>query len=341
MSLISRATNDEVLMHLGKDEHPRTMLLGPISRIVLFALATVGCGRIESASPIAGPAVPERYFVEVANRLIRVQTAGLDGREPGQVVVVFESGGGQNLYSWGSLLSEVAEFAPVLGYERPGVGLSEWDGLAPSPQHSNAVLHRLLQAMEVPPPYVLVGHSWGGVLIQYFADRYKDEVAGLIYLDPTDIRESPRDMMEVAAAIRVPVELLEGRTDEVALARAPPPSQAEWRAIRTLLDGDIDARMLPGIPSVPTVVINSDHWNEKPPAQLLASMGDEKARAYQSMMWSTRLERMNDLLPVEPAGSVIVADGAGHYVHVDAPELTVKVIREVVSQASTAVIGGR
>jgi pimeloyl-ACP methyl ester carboxylesterase len=115
----------------------------------------------------------------------------------------------------------------------------------------------VLRTLNVPPPYILVGHSWGGVLIQYFAAEHQGEVVGLLYIDPTDLHESESDIGEVASQIGAPVEALAGKTDSAALMRAPAPIRAEWQAIRALLDGDINVREIPAPLAVPTIVVNS------------------------------------------------------------------------------------
>jgi pimeloyl-ACP methyl ester carboxylesterase len=106
-------------------------------------------------------------------------------------VVVFESGGATPLETWDPILSEVAAFSPLIAYDRPGTGESEWDCEPPTPDHVVARLHGLLAELGVEPPFVLVGHSWGGALARYFAGIHPEDVDGVLYLDPTDITLSP------------------------------------------------------------------------------------------------------------------------------------------------------
>lgn len=191
--------------------------------LLLVSLAAACARRAEDASPA-------RHVVEVAGRQVRVESAGLRGRKPGQTVVVFESGAGTEIDHWGGVLPAVAAFAPVLAYERPGIGQSEWDGRPPTPEHSVAVLRSLLATLDVPPPYVLVGHSWGGILVRYFAGRHPDDVAGLVYIDPSDVEQGPDDHVRVLESIGAPpsaLDALEMEVYEKTLARAP--SGRRWR----------------------------------------------------------------------------------------------------------------
>ena len=91
------------------------------------------------------------------------------------------------------VLPGVAEFTRVCAYDRPGTATVLDDGLHPSrsdpvamPRNaalSVADLHALLQAADVPGPYVLVGHSYGGMLVRLYAAEYPDEVVGMVLVD--------------------------------------------------------------------------------------------------------------------------------------------------------------
>jgi pimeloyl-ACP methyl ester carboxylesterase len=271
---------------------------------------------------------------------VRVATAGLSERKIDQPVLIFEAGAGSDISTWDPILEAVASFSPVLAYDRAGLGGSEWDEVVPSPAHVNGRLASLLKTLNVAPPYVLVGHSWGGVLINYFAVSNSEDVVGLVYIDPTDIWENSQDFVQIAREIGAPVELLLDATidttslNRLALIRAPAALQAEAKAIRSLLDGEIATRAIPLPPAVPTVVINSaDFSQESPPRALQERLGAETARAYWSAMWRLRLRHVRALLPLEREGSLIVAEGAGHFVHRDQPDLVVEAIRRTISAA--------
>jgi pimeloyl-ACP methyl ester carboxylesterase len=125
-------------------------------------------------------------MVPVEGRAMRVWTLGVEQRKPGQPVVILESGTGGGLETWKPVFAEIARLAPVLAYDRRGVGQSEPDSVTPTLHRVAQSLHALLQQMSIPPPYVLVGHSWGGAFVRSFSDVYPAEVAGLVFLDVTD-----------------------------------------------------------------------------------------------------------------------------------------------------------
>ncbi|HYE27891.1 MAG TPA: alpha/beta fold hydrolase, partial [Allosphingosinicella sp.] len=152
--------------------------------LLLIALAA-------SLLPLPAPALaqepaaqPGVRTVELDGRRVRIQALGLENRRPGQPVVVFEAGATSSLDAWRQVLPEVAAGAPVIAYDRAGLGQSEPDAVQPTPRHVTGRLRRLLRQSGAEPPYVLVGHSWGGMLIHYYAGYHPEEVAGLVFVDP-------------------------------------------------------------------------------------------------------------------------------------------------------------
>jgi pimeloyl-ACP methyl ester carboxylesterase len=99
------------------------------------------------------------------------------------VSVIFESGIAASSLNWRRVQAEIAELARACSYDRAGFG---WSDPGRSPRSARAAvadLRRLLQAAQMPAPYVLVGHSYGGYVILTFAAEYPREVAGLVLVD--------------------------------------------------------------------------------------------------------------------------------------------------------------
>ncbi|HEX8097709.1 MAG TPA: alpha/beta hydrolase, partial [Pyrinomonadaceae bacterium] len=107
----------------------------------------------------------------------------VEGR--GAPTVILESGLGDGLESWAKVQPEVARFARVVAYDRAGLGRSE---PGPKPRTARQVateLHTALKNAGLKPPFVLVGHSGSGFTIRVFANLYPNEVAGLVFVEPT------------------------------------------------------------------------------------------------------------------------------------------------------------
>ena len=105
------------------------------------------------------------------------------GKADEKPVIVFESGYGWSLDNWEPIRKELEDFAELFFYDRAGIGKS---GESEGPLHSQQIarnLRELLQKAEVKPPYVLVGHSFGGVNVRLFAQLNPDETAAVILLD--------------------------------------------------------------------------------------------------------------------------------------------------------------
>jgi len=103
----------------------------------------------------------------------------------GSPTVVFDSGLGDGTRAWGLIQPAIAAHARACSYDRAGLGFSD-PPTRPSTS-ANVVddLHRLLHAAHIKPPYVLVGHSLGGMHVKLYAETYLPEVAGLVFVDPS------------------------------------------------------------------------------------------------------------------------------------------------------------
>jgi pimeloyl-ACP methyl ester carboxylesterase len=121
---------------------------------------------------------PPGKLMDIDGCRLHVQTAGR-----GLPSVVLESGLGGMSSGWGWIQPETAKFSCVVSYDRAGLG---WSGPDPSPKTASLAARRLravLLQSHVDPPYVLVGHSMGGLFIRVFANLYPAEVAGMVLLD--------------------------------------------------------------------------------------------------------------------------------------------------------------
>ena len=115
---------------------------------------------------------------EVDGCRLHLRTAGR-----GLPTVVLESGLGGMSSAWGWIQPETARFSRVVSYDRAGLGWSGPDGQEKSAFLAARRLHSALRLSGALPPYVLVGHSMGGLFIRVFADLYPDAVAGMVLVD--------------------------------------------------------------------------------------------------------------------------------------------------------------
>ncbi len=141
-------------------------------------------------------------------RLIAIGTRRLHIHEQGSGAppVVLEAGIAGSSTGWALVQPGIAEFTRVVSYDRAGLG---WSDAAPSErsvQQMVAELRALLSAANLPSPFILVGHSFGGLLVRAYAHSFPDEIAGLVLLDPVSIeywsRCSQRDKTRIALGAR-------------------------------------------------------------------------------------------------------------------------------------------
>ena len=127
---------------------------------------------------------PPGKLVDVGGHRLHILTMG--ERQTGQPVVILEAGVASNLLDWQKVQPEVAEFAQVVAYDRAGYGWSDISQKRRTPELIVQELHTLLQNAEIEPPYLLVGHSFGGIHVRLFAETFPDEVVGLILVDASN-----------------------------------------------------------------------------------------------------------------------------------------------------------
>jgi pimeloyl-ACP methyl ester carboxylesterase len=161
----------------------------------ILALCAVGGGwqTVREATE-TNPYLATGRLVDVGGHQMRLSCAGSGGP-----TVVLEPGAGGTSASMGWVAPAVADQARVCVYDRSGRG-----GSAPatSPQDGARIatdLHTLLQQAGEPGPYVLAGHSFGGLYVRIFAARYPDEVAGLVLIDSTASQEPAESVIPAAA----------------------------------------------------------------------------------------------------------------------------------------------
>jgi pimeloyl-ACP methyl ester carboxylesterase len=118
--------------------------------------------------------------VEVGGRRLHLNVTG---PRDGSPTVVLEAGLGSFSANWYWVQSALTPTTRVVSYDRAGLGWSEPGPLPRDAGRIAAELHTALHARRVAPPYVLVGHSFGGLPVRMFADRYPGEVAGMVLAD--------------------------------------------------------------------------------------------------------------------------------------------------------------
>jgi pimeloyl-ACP methyl ester carboxylesterase len=245
--------------------------------------------------------------VEATGRRVAVgdRALYLDCRGTGSPTVVLEGG---IVSDWAAVQSAASGFARVCAYDRPDSPGSRSDPTAErTAQEVVDDLRSLLAVAGEPGPFVLVGHSMGGLYVQFYAYQHPDEVAGLVLVDPTPEEFSAR-LAELVASLGTPVPTPSAGT--------PLPvgeiSFAQMRAVRAAS----------AFPPVPLVVLT--HGRADDPSMRPSGWPIEE----EERIWR---ELHEEIVRLAPNGRHVIAEGAGHDIHQERPEFVIEAIREVVA----------
>ena len=235
--------------------------------------------------------------VSAAGLALRMEVQGSGPR-----TVVFEAGLGDTFEVWQRVQAKIAfQCARTVSYTRAG-----YPGSARSqePREAEAIVAELRSALHnrgIAPPYVLVGHSLGGLYMQYFARNYPEEVAGLVLVDATHWQHLERLRAEAPGTYR---------TVRVASLLMLPIMRREL-ADSVSAGGQVHAS--PAAGDVPTIVLSSTKASlgELPSfRELAASLQDEIAADF-------------------PQARHIRVAGSAHYIQRDRPEVVIDAAREL------------
>jgi pimeloyl-ACP methyl ester carboxylesterase len=155
--------------------------------VLLIAAALVAAGVLYQA---AG-AYRDTQRHPAPGRIVDIGCARLHVEEQGagRPVVVLESGIAATSLSWALVQPKLAEFTRVCSYDRAGLGWSSECSTPRTIEQMVSELSLLLSRVALPGPYILVGHSFGGLLIRAYTYLKPDEVSGLVFLDPVSLEQ--------------------------------------------------------------------------------------------------------------------------------------------------------
>ena len=264
------------------------------------------------------PAFPTT-LVDVGGYRLAVARAGI-----GSPTVVLDAGMGDTSEIWHQVQEAVSQFTRVCSYDRAGRGQSD---PGPKPRTSQTIiseLHTLLKCAHIPGPYVLVGHSFGGLNMQLYASQYPEEVVGLVLVDSVSpdldlvaslLPETPEENQ----GIRQVRHILQQERQEIGNPEGIDPVESATQV-----------RSVASLGKLPLVVLTHtpECWIDMLVTEFPGFPRELAIRLEQA--WQ---ERQHQLLLLSSRSQQIIAPHSGHYIHQEEPELVVNVIRSVVEQA--------
>jgi len=277
------------------------------------------------------------------------------GRSNGPAVI-FEAGLCATSLNWRHLQKTLAPFARVITYDRAGLGWSDAIDTPRNPLNLARELRALLEAAEIKPPYILVGHSFGSFVVHRFANLYPENVAGVLLLDPLTPQEWSPLSEEAEDQLAKGIRLARRGT---LLARfglirfAVSLGMRGYRRLPAALDSAATgagtrafARVAAQVNKMPREVwpIIAAHWsNPQFFKTALAYLRALPANASQMAsatpitgipvvsITGSKNESLaeNAARRIAPEGIHIRATRSGHWVHLDEPEVVSEVLRDM------------
>lgn len=279
-------------------------------------------------------AYSQKRFVTIDNTKIWVNTIGIENRKSGQPVVVFESGLGTPMDNWDRVLTGVSALAPLVTYDRPGIGESEQDNEMPTIKNVSDKLIKILNQLGVAPPYVLVGHSLGGAYVRGFAVYYPELLAGLVIIDPADFTENKLNKMKPYLDIGLTKKQIDTLFKKWKKEEAESNNKPATKPKSIIEEGNVLAQMRETdfkeitdskLPNIPLHILTGGRY-DTPPAFRIKELND--SLLFRAKM-KNRVERWTNVIQSVDKGMLFYSGDAGHFVQWDDPELLVSSIKIV------------
>jgi pimeloyl-ACP methyl ester carboxylesterase len=319
--------------------------------IVLLALTSLQGSRAKSALRAKYP--PPGQMVDVGGYQMHICCQG-----SGSPTVILDAGLGDFSLTWHLVQPKVAQYTRACAYDRAGLG---WSERGPKPRTMENIveeLHTLLTGDGIEGPYVLVGHSMGGVYVRAYAVQHPEEVVGMVLVDTAHeeqetrfpqsfTKANHRVQSQMAQFLTLPrlvnsLGLMAMSPEEYPEEFLPPMPEAikdeykgvilsDTRYFATVaeqyakLDGnmaEVREMDITTLGDIPLVVLSTSE-PEIPESFGLSVDEADQVRA----VWD---EMQGELAALSSRGERVFAEGSSHYIQFDQPELVINAIREVV-----------
>ncbi|NTU55221.1 MAG: alpha/beta hydrolase [Anaerolineales bacterium] len=326
-------------------------MLGALAVLAIMLIIGVIYQSVASARDLKKYPPPGKLY-DVGGCRLHLYSTGEGGP-----TVILEAGGSSPALLWYLVQKEVAKFARVCSYDRAGFG---WSDPASKPLSANDVagdLHELLKKADIPGPYILVGHSIGGVYVRAFTHLYPSKVVGMVLVDSSHESQNLRYPPEFNKISRRQISSMRmlpflARIGILRLTRAwslmmpePPLPVEVGRAIlatmyRTsyceafyeemiAIAGMVNQEKGPAsLGDLPLIVLAADDSIKKMPEAMVKAIGQN---AFEKLLQVAQ-EFPQELAGLSTRGRLIVVENSSHYIQWDQPKVVIDAIKEIVEQ---------
>ena len=286
---------------------------------------------------------PVGDMIDVGGRKLHLIRKGT-----GSPTVVIENGAGATSLLWWALQDKLAEITTVCVYDRAGLGWSDPATLPRTLEERASELHTLLVKAHVPAPYVLVGYSYGGLLVRLFTRDHRSEVAGLVFVDAGHeaVYARPEVWAKNIVKMRTVVGML-GRVAQLGILRLlrfrgmVPPAESLTGAQRAVLSSTFP-------PPHSYFTMADEFASIKPVAATMAGLntpailGDVPVGVVShgiafpgpySVLETHWREGQEQLAALSTNSVLVVAQNSSHGIPIEEPAIVIDAIRRVVTAA--------
>ncbi|MEZ4680867.1 MAG: alpha/beta hydrolase [Caldilineaceae bacterium] len=336
-------------------DHVRVGLFPKIAISIIGLMAILVAGSVYQQSAAGrdrATYVPGDALIEVRGVEMHLRCEG-----EGSPAVLFESGAGASYLNWWAVQQAIVQDVRTCVYDRQGLGWSAYTGITPTAEFVAQTLHTLLENAGESGPYVLVGHSLGGLYVREYAAQYPDHVAGIVLIDAVHQQQHARLPQALAALgtsepltlrlcrLLAPSGIL--RLFNVGASMTPyaedTPIYHEDIAIfyqsqfcagisvdvadALLLDTTTAPASLGNIPlAVLTAGIPMADRPERYPAEISREMLQEADRVW--------LELQGELAALSTNSAWTVVENAAHFIHHDQPQVVIEAINGILTESA-------
>ena len=266
-------------------------------------------------------------LVDIGSHKLHIRCLGPVGAGP---TVILEAGGGGFSSAWSLVQETLSKQVRTCAYDRAGSG---WSEAGPTPRTMKQEvfeLHALLTAAKIPGPYVLVGHSLGGLLVRRYAEQYSNNVVGVVLVAAT--HESARLGVVGKGWMRIREQATGRVVPEPRTTITAPQSQTQdYDPAQDYFAEEFQQMYL-------SRKANPEALGNRPLIVLAPTRPDPAPPGTSEDLWrELRLEKGDQAmgLVLLSRNSKLVRDpSSGHSMHVDNPQLVARAIEEVVEAAS-------
>ena len=322
---------------------------GLIALFVLLFLAACVAEKVSLAQ------LPEKYpppgeMVDVGEYSLHLYCTGDPSAKP---VVVVSPGSGSSVAHWPLVQPEVAKFTRICVYDRLGSGWSFGKPQGQTYQEEAEDVHTLLQNAGVAGPYILVGASYGGAVMQVYASLYPQGVVGIVQVDAVTRGMETKYPEKYADALKINRQVIStfsipglfrlmnwfGMSKTVPIFEKLPPDSREkayaldynsrvganMKSLQLTITEREEQFLSAGLlPDVPMIVV------VRGLADSIQGVSDEETIQQAEQAWR---DAQIDLAAQVSDGTLVVAENSGHSIQLEQPGIVIDAIRTLVEQA--------